>query len=187
VRFDLRYPGQVWDEETGLNYNLHRYYDPATGRYMQADPIGLAGGWNRFWYVGGNPLAFTDPRGLAVELRCRPADIAAGLVNHCWLKTDTTEAGMNEQAGCSRAGNDASGLPFQHVVVSDHGCDKPTLAKPLPNVNETCVNNELQIGKPLGRFAPPFNSCQTFTQDVIDRCSPSEVSKPYVGYPRARR
>nr|WP_245783705.1 RHS repeat-associated core domain-containing protein [Paracidovorax konjaci] len=65
MRLDLRYPGQEWDEETGLNYNLHRYYDPATGRYMQADPIGLAGGWNPFIYTGGNPTSFIDPTGLA--------------------------------------------------------------------------------------------------------------------------
>ena len=64
VKFDLRYPGQVFDEETGLSYNLHRYYDAATGRYMQADPIGLEGGWNRFGYVGGNPLIYGDPQGL---------------------------------------------------------------------------------------------------------------------------
>ncbi|MBD9582761.1 RHS repeat protein [Delftia sp. DLF01] len=64
VKFDLRYPGQVFDEETGLSYNLHRYYDAATGRYMQADPIGLEGGWNRFGYVGGDPLSFVDPEGL---------------------------------------------------------------------------------------------------------------------------
>lgn len=64
ITFDLRYPGQVWDEETGLSYNLNRYYDRATGRYTQADPIGLAGGWNRFSYVGGNPLSFVDPDGL---------------------------------------------------------------------------------------------------------------------------
>ncbi|MPT51113.1 RHS repeat-associated core domain-containing protein, partial [Delftia sp.] len=64
VKFDLRYPGQVFDEETGLSYNLHRYYDAATGRYMQADPIGLEGGWNRFGYVGGDPLSFADPMGL---------------------------------------------------------------------------------------------------------------------------
>ncbi|PJO39736.1 hypothetical protein CTI10_002090 [Delftia acidovorans] len=44
VKFDLRYPAQVFDEETGLSYNLHRYYDAATGRYIQADPIGLGGG-----------------------------------------------------------------------------------------------------------------------------------------------
>jgi RHS repeat-associated protein len=65
VKFDLRYPGQVFDEETGLSYNLHRYYDAATGRYMQADPIGLEGGWNRFGYVNGNPLSYVDPLGLA--------------------------------------------------------------------------------------------------------------------------
>ncbi|WCM94851.1 hypothetical protein M5C99_09150 [Acidovorax sp. NCPPB 2350] len=64
VRFDLRYPGQVWDEETGLSYNLHRYYDAGVGKYIQADPIGLEGGWNRFGYVEGNPLSFIDPEGL---------------------------------------------------------------------------------------------------------------------------
>jgi RHS repeat-associated protein len=63
VTFDLRYPGQVWDEETQLSYNMSRYYDPATGRYIQADPIGLEG-WNRFAYVEGNPLNYTDPKGL---------------------------------------------------------------------------------------------------------------------------
>ncbi|MDA8523439.1 RHS repeat-associated core domain-containing protein [Acidovorax sp. NCPPB 4044] len=66
VRFDLRYPGQVWDEETGLNYNLHRYYDAGSGRYIQADPIGLEGGWNRFGYAAGDPLSYSDPNGLQV-------------------------------------------------------------------------------------------------------------------------
>ena len=64
VRFNLRYPGQTFDEETGLHYNYFRSYDPKTGRYTQGDPIGLEGGWNRFAYVGGNPLGFADPDGL---------------------------------------------------------------------------------------------------------------------------
>ncbi|PJO36199.1 hypothetical protein CTI10_024000 [Delftia acidovorans] len=77
VKFDLRYPGQVFDEETGLSYNLHRYYDAATGRYIQADPIGLEGGWNRFGYVGGDPLGASDPMGLMPQCRW------LGLVMHC--------------------------------------------------------------------------------------------------------
>ncbi|SDE04801.1 RHS repeat-associated core domain-containing protein [Paracidovorax valerianellae] len=64
VKFDLRYPGQVFDEETQLAYNLNRYYDQVSGRYIQADPIGLDGGWNRFGYVGGDPLNFADDEGL---------------------------------------------------------------------------------------------------------------------------
>ncbi|UBB18809.1 RHS repeat-associated core domain-containing protein [Comamonas odontotermitis] len=64
VTFNLRYPGQQWDEETQLSYNVNRYYGPQEGRYIQADPIGLDGGWNRFAYVGGNPLNGVDPLGL---------------------------------------------------------------------------------------------------------------------------
>ena len=67
VTFNLRYPGQQWHQESGLAYNINRYYDASSGRYIQANPIGLDGGWNRFVYVGGNPLQWTDPLGLAVK------------------------------------------------------------------------------------------------------------------------
>ena len=64
VTFNLRYPGQYFDVESGLHYNWHRSYCTNCGRYTQADPIDLQGGWNRFGYVGGNPLSMTDPMGL---------------------------------------------------------------------------------------------------------------------------
>jgi RHS repeat-associated protein len=61
---NLRYPGQYFDVETGLHHNRYRTYSPASGRYLQSDPIGLGGGNNTFGYVAGNPLIGVDPRGL---------------------------------------------------------------------------------------------------------------------------
>jgi RHS repeat-associated protein len=60
----LRFPGQYYDEETGNYYNYFRDYDPTTGRYLQSDPTGLAGGINAYVYVGSNPFKYIDPFGL---------------------------------------------------------------------------------------------------------------------------
>jgi RHS repeat-associated protein len=62
----MRLPGQWEDAETGLHYNDQRYYDPAVGRYISADPLGLDGGFNAHAYVGNNPLGFADPLGLVL-------------------------------------------------------------------------------------------------------------------------
>jgi RHS repeat-associated protein len=62
--FNLRFPGQYFDGESGLHYNYFRDYDPTIGRYVESDPIGLDGGMNAFSYVASNPLRFLDAFGL---------------------------------------------------------------------------------------------------------------------------
>ena len=60
--YELRFPGQFFDEKTKLHYNYFRDYDPRLGRYLESDPIGLVGGINT--YVFGNPVLATDQSGL---------------------------------------------------------------------------------------------------------------------------
>ncbi|EBS7347055.1 type IV secretion protein Rhs [Salmonella enterica] len=63
----LRLPGQYFDDETGLHYNLFRYYAPECGRFVSQDPIGLRGGLNLYQYAP-NPLKYIDPLGLTATV-----------------------------------------------------------------------------------------------------------------------
>ena len=83
---DLRFPGQIQDLESGralaslvqpLHYNYYRDYDPASGRYLQVDPIGLAGGLNPYGYANQNPGIVYDPNGLSPVCLTSPAAMAA--------------------------------------------------------------------------------------------------------------
>jgi RHS repeat-associated protein len=63
--YNLRFPGQYYDSESGFFYNYYRTYDPASGRYLEVDPLGLASGINPYIYAYANPLRWVDPLGLA--------------------------------------------------------------------------------------------------------------------------
>lgn len=64
-KVDLRYPGQWFDGETGLNYSYFRDYDASIGRFIESDPSGMADGPDIFSYVSNSPLTYFDDKGLA--------------------------------------------------------------------------------------------------------------------------
>ncbi|EIZ8937461.1 RHS repeat protein [Salmonella enterica] len=76
----IRLPGQQYDEESGLYYNRHRYYNPGQGRYITQDPIGLKGGWNLYNYPL-NPVSEIDPLGLSMWDDAKSGSCTDGFCN----------------------------------------------------------------------------------------------------------
>jgi RHS repeat-associated protein len=111
--FNLRLPGQVFDGQAGLHYNGYRDYDPATGRYVEVDPIGLHGGVNPYRYSNGNPVSSFDPTGLMC---------VAGV--GCWTTPPERNAANSGdydayyQLAC--AGGDAYACYAQHIEANDN-------------------------------------------------------------------
>lgn len=64
LTFDMRFPGQIFQLETGLVYNWHRHYDPTTGRYTRPDPLGFVDGPSVYGYATQSPMMKVDPTGL---------------------------------------------------------------------------------------------------------------------------
>jgi RHS repeat-associated protein len=78
----FRFPGQYYQAETGLNQNYFRDYDPAVGRYVESDPIGLAGrSYSTYNYCAANPLKNIDPSGQAFIDCAKALELEAATLN----------------------------------------------------------------------------------------------------------
>lgn len=86
LTYNVRFPGQYYDAETGLHYNYFRTYDPSTGRYLESDPIGQEGGLNTYGYVLQNPLSYSDALGLDRQISFGfTGTVQIGIPQLAWL------------------------------------------------------------------------------------------------------
>jgi len=171
---NLRFPGQYFDQETGLCWNLWRYYDPEIGRYLRVDPIGLAGGINLFVYVGNNPINRIDPYG---EVTCtysisdkKLSCIIKGKCGDDILISCDAKSGNNDP-------NDQCAKDLGPIPTGTWKIDKPDARKyakltPYPGTNESCPKPRTLLrihgwGTSTGCIAIHLNSCRDTIMNAL--------------------
>ncbi|MEA4855005.1 RHS repeat-associated core domain-containing protein [Solidesulfovibrio sp.] len=181
--YNLRFPGQYYDRETELHYNYFRDYNPKTGRYVQADPIGLDGGVNLYMYALGNSVSWSDPVGLwtvsgnaGFHVPTGPWPVSAGVSRDFASLNRTSEAvagtfldigfsvgvadisGEGNQAGPSINFGIGKYAGVQITLRNDFDPNRIWL-NPLKYLDGVSVGLGLGVGFPLNLTVPLKTSC----------------------------
>ena len=169
VAFNLRFPGQYFDSETGKHHNYFRDYDPAIGRYVESDPIGLRAGLNTYGYAFGRPLRWTDFFGLDVDV-CFYADAAAGFGH----------VGFGPGGSGSSSGFYPGGSGGMGQVKPDQQKDKTCTTLPADPPQDDCMERcKIRRTDNPGPYNVLNRQCTGFVRDCLTEC---KITKnPYRG------
>ncbi|AKJ30736.1 PAAR domain-containing protein [Caldimonas brevitalea] len=118
IDVELRFANQWEDEESGLFYNLNRYYDPSSGQYASLDPLGPAGGIATHRYVS-NPATWIDPMGLSGCPTRSKAFKRADAIARRWVDRLTGQTPNDVDAHLQSKGWVKS-YPFQGTPKTQH-------------------------------------------------------------------
>ena len=181
--FPLRFPRHLRGSRDQHAHNYFRDYDPATGRYVQSDPIGLAGGINPYAYGASSPLIYDDVFGLQTYMCTQPLHALGGTGlrsgpdiwgNPLYHKYICVPDG-NDSIVCG--GQDRAGGPFSPGIPSkdtfkENGCK---VVEPSNDCIESCLRETIQDPQRprywlFGGGRNGGQNCQQWADTIIDKC-----------------
>jgi RHS repeat-associated protein len=180
--YNLRFAGQYFDKETNHHYNWHRDYESTTGRYVQSDPIGLAGGVNTYAYAETQPTRLADFLGLATYVCTRPLGARPEdwwklwPLNHTYLCVGSASGEMtcggqgyvSEGGSIFAPGRRGRATTPQEDYYNQDACDQRWGED---TCIEGCIRNRLtDPSRPWYAIGPFGTDCQEFAWRLLKVC-----------------
>lgn len=163
--YNLGFPGQYHDAESGLAHNGFRDYEPTLGRYIQSDPIGLAGGISTYSYAMNSPVTLVDELGLDATV-CLYS--GAGGFGHVGIGVNSpvnATAGYYPREGGD--GNAISGTPGVLRIDNNANRQRCVVIRTTPEQDQRMIARMREVAQNPGTYALTGNNCVAFVRSVL--------------------